>query len=203
MNEMLVQKIETENKVLEIMYDENAQNPRDWDTLGTLVAWHNRYNLSEEDYNDYREFLEDKSSDQYETEEGLENASDKRLMELFQKDNIVLPVFMYEHSGIALNTHGFSCPWDSGQVGYIYVSKEKVRKEYGVKRITKKVLGYVESALKSEIEVYSNYVDGNVYGYVLKDSKGEEVDSCWGFFGYDFKNNGMMDYLPNEFEQLL
>lgn len=200
---MLVNKFETENNVLEIMYDECADSPRSWDNLGTIVAWHSRYSLSEEDYSDYRAFLEENTYQYFETDEGLENASDERLMDLFKKDHIILPVYMYEHSGVVLNTHGFSCPWDSGQVGFIYVSKEKVRSEYGVKRITKKLLEKVEGVLASEIEVYSDYVDGNVYGYVLKDKEGNDVDSCWGFIGSDFKMNGMTSYLPSEFVELI
>jgi hypothetical protein len=200
---MLFEKYEVDNKVLEIFHDDSPISPRSWDNLGTIVAWHRNYNLSEEDYNECRDFLEAKTYQHYESDEGIENASDQRLMDLFEKDNIILPVYMYEHSGIALSTTSFSCRWDSGLLGYIFVSKERIRNEYGVKRITKKVLEKVESVLKSEIDVYGDYLNGSVYGYVLKDDKGEEVDSCWGFYGYDFKNNGMMDYLPNEFEQVL
>jgi len=35
-----------------------------------------------------------------------------------------LPIFKYQHSGVRYNTTGFSCPWDSGKFGYIYISKE-------------------------------------------------------------------------------
>jgi hypothetical protein len=30
-----------------------------------------------------------------------------------------------------MNTTGFSCPWDSGQIGWIYASLEDVKKEFG------------------------------------------------------------------------
>ena len=35
---------------------------------------------------------------------------------------VILPLYLYDHSGITMNTCGFSCPWDSGQVGWIYAS---------------------------------------------------------------------------------
>jgi hypothetical protein len=203
---MIVQTVKNDKNILEIMIDESPSSPREWDNFGTLIAWHNRYDLSdhhEKNHSDMREFLEYHTCEYYETIEGVENASDDRLMELFQRDHIMLPVYMYEHSGVVLNTYGFSCPWDSGQVGYIYISKDRVRKEYGVKRITKKLLEKVESILKSEIDIYSEYVNGNVYGYVLKDNEGNEVDSCWGFYGHDFSNNGMCDYIPSELHELV
>jgi len=54
------------------------------------------------------------------------------------KTHIILPLYLYDHSGITMNTTGFSCGWDSGQVGYIVMSYEKIRKEYNWKNITKK-----------------------------------------------------------------
>ena len=30
---------------------------------------------------------------------------------------VFLPLYLFDHSGITMNTSGFSCPWDSGQVG--------------------------------------------------------------------------------------
>lgn len=43
---------------------------------------------------------------------------------------IVLPLHLYDHSGITMSTGGFSCPWDSGQVGYIYVTPKALEEEY-------------------------------------------------------------------------
>ena len=56
--------------------------------------------------------------------------------------------------------------------------------------------------MKSELETYSHYLNGNVYGYrLLKWSQckscdqelDQEVDSCYGFYGYDFDKNGLYD----------
>ena len=101
------------------------------------------------------------------------------------KDNIVLPVYAYIHSGIMLNTTGFSCPWDSGQSGCIYVSKAKAREAFGVKRITSKVLNLIYSVLKAEVEEFSMYLNGEVYGYIIKDNNGNTIESCYGFIGED------------------
>jgi hypothetical protein len=88
-----------------------------------------------------------------------------------------------------MNTTGFSCGWDSGQVGHIYVSLEKIREEYSCKRVSKKMRERIEGYLKGEVETYDKYLTGDVYGFniVREDEDGEEVhiDSCWGFYGYD------------------
>jgi hypothetical protein len=83
-----------------------------------------------------------------------------------------------------MNTTGFSCPWDSGQVGWIYITREKVRKEYGCKRVTKKMVEKIKGYLRNEVETYDQYLTGDVYGFRITDEETEEeMDSCWGFFG--------------------
>ncbi|WP_417280557.1 DUF6915 family protein [Celeribacter sp.] len=60
-----------------------------------------------------------------------------QLRERAHRKGGLLTVFFYNHFGFAMNTIGFHCPWDSGQVGYVYVTLEAVRKEFGAKRVTK------------------------------------------------------------------
>jgi len=45
--------------------------------------------------------------------------------------HVILPLYLYDHSGITMSTSVFSCPWDSGQVGWIYASKQKFIDETG------------------------------------------------------------------------
>jgi len=157
------------NYRIRVMADDQPESPREWDNLGTMVCWHGRYNLG--DVNGARE---------YESPEAA-------LKEI--GDAIILPLYLYDHSGITMNTTGFSCPWDSGQVGFIYVTLDKVRKEYGWKKITKKRREQIEKYLTGEVETYDTYLRGDVYGFNItrNDEDGEEVDidSCWGFYGYD------------------
>lgn len=44
---------------------------------------------------------------------------------------VILPLYLYDHSGITISTGPFSCPWDSGQVGWIYAPKDTFRKATG------------------------------------------------------------------------
>lgn len=149
---------------IEIYHDEDASNPREHDNLGTIATWHKRHKMGDvQPSEDPPEYL----------------AS-------LAKGEIVLPVYMYEHSGIALSTGAFSDPWDSGQLGYIHVSRERMYKDWQTTRITKKLRETVLGVLRSEIEEYGKYVNGECYGYVLKDVDGETVDSCWGYIGYEY-----------------
>jgi hypothetical protein len=94
-----------------------------------------------------------------------------------------------------MNTSGFSCPWDSGQVGFIYISLEKAREEYNWKRITKERREFLEKILRAEVTEYDYYLTGSVYGFnITREDEDEEVyvDSCWGFFGYYTDDNGYM-----------
>ena len=181
--------IENEKYKLEIFEDLDPTDPREFDNLGTMVCFHNRYAFGDE--------TELKSCD-FSSWEELESYLYKR-----EKALVVIPVFMYDHSGLSVNTTGFSCPWDSGQIGYIYTSKERIRNEYSCKRISKKLKEQVREMLVSEVDLYNQYLSGDVYGFsVTHKESGEEVESCCGFFGTDHIENGIFDYVSQYFTKL-
>lgn len=158
---------------IEIIQDTDPEDPRGWDNLGTMVCFHGRYNLG--DKHDYR-------SSHFHSYNELE-----RQIERDEKIGVILPLYLYDHSGITMNTTGFSCPWDSGRVGFIFVSKKKIREEFGVKYVTKKLVEKVEKQLVGEVETYDQYLRGDVYGFRITDTEtDEEIDSCWGFYGSDY-----------------
>lgn len=111
-------------------------------------------------------------------------------------------LYLYDHSGITMNTTGFSCPWDSGQVGWIYASKEDALKEFGGKSFTASTRQKAETLLRGEVEEYDSYLRGECYGYELYKS-GELEDSCWGFIGSAKEAlKDIESYLPKECEGL-
>ena len=178
--------IENERYKLEIFDDLDPTNPREFDNLGTMVCFHSRYILGDE--------TNLKSSD-FSSWEELESYLYK-----IEKALIVIPIFMYDHSGLSVNTTGFSCPWDSGQIGFIYASKERIRKEYSCKRISKNLKEQVRELLCSEVSLYNDYLSGNVYSFTLTDKeKDEELDSSSGFYGTDYIENGIFDYVSEYF----
>ena len=155
--------MKTDYKGYEILIeqDEHPINPRMENfNLGQMICHHKRY------------FLGDKHNKS--TDEVLNMLAGK------QKDIVVLPLYLYDHSGITMNTTGFSCPWDSGMVGCIFADYVNIRSWYGVKKVTKNLIEKVKDMFRSEVKVYDDYISGNVYTYtILKD--GEEMDSCGGY----------------------
>ena len=104
--------------------------------------------------------------------------------------------YLYDHSGITMNTCGFSCPWDSGQVGWIYADKAMIEQEHG--KITPEILEKVRQTLEAEVKEYDYYLTNQCYGFQLF-KEDVEVDSCWGFLG-EIRDvqDAVKEYLPED-----
>jgi hypothetical protein len=143
----------------EIHIDTDPMNPREeFDNIGIMSCWHRRYNLGD-------------------TNEAPPNLSDEKA--------IWLPLYLYDHGGITMQTTPLSCPWDSGRVGTIYVMADKIKEEfdYDLATITDEQRRHVLGILVAEVLEYAMYLGGDVYGYIRKDKDGDEIESCWGFYG--------------------
>lgn len=195
--------IEYREHKINIYWDEHhTENPREWCNLGTLALDQNYWadeNIScmDELYGNLLEHEEIRpwiAQDQDYCGYSIDhNKAQKNL----EKKYIVLPVYKYEHGNVCYNTRGFSCPWDSGINGFIYVSKDKVREEYGIKNISPRIVQRIKGYLKDEVETFSNAVSGEVYGYTIENSEGEELDSCFGFYGYDHEKSDLLPQARN------
>ncbi len=159
-----------------IIREQDPTSPRDWDNLGKLVCWHKSYELGDEqpkcNPEEYREDL--------------------------PKGSKVFPLFLYDHSGIALSmnlTYPFDDPWDAGQVGFVVLTPQR-----------QEIIGtpdaLVDACLEAELATYNQYLEGDVWGYLVEQrehcgrcghDEWEQVDSCWGFFGSNPKENGIKD----------
>jgi hypothetical protein len=162
-----IESIEYKGCLIDIYPDDTPSNPRDYDNLGTMVCFHRRYNLGDtHDFPNPSEF-----------EEFLQH----------EKNLLAIPLFLYDHSGITISTTPFACPFDSGRVGSIYVTYETLRKEYGVKNITKKIIERATLCLHSEVITYRKYLRGECYGYeITVNNTDVGVGSCWGYYDMDY-----------------
>lgn len=130
-----------------------------------------------------------------------------------EKAVLRIPVWKYEHSGILVKAgdkNPFSCPWDSCQCGWVLAFREDLLKEYGCKRITKKVLERAREVLVGEVEIYNQWLNGEVYGWETYkvdedvadediEDEGELLDSCWGYYDkVDEVLKEAVDSLPDE-----
>ena len=108
---------------------------------------------------------------------------------------------MYDHSGLTVNTTGFSCPWDSGLLGWIYAPHDKMKEEFG--EVTPETIKKAEKLLDGEVKDYDYYLTGQCYGFKLYENA-EKVDSCWGFLG-DFRDvqASIKEHLPDECKDIV
>jgi hypothetical protein len=163
-----------------IMQDPDPESPRAWDNLGTMVCFHKRYNLGDEPG----------SKHHFETP--------SQFLEFLEENEgkvLVLPLYLMDHSGVSISVDDTmfrmvdSVGWDWGQVGWIYVTYEDIRKAYGVQRITRKVLERARQALIAEVETYNKYLQGQVIGFIVEEHHPMEcwrtIDSCFGFYDID------------------
>ena len=154
---------EKEGFKLFLVHDLDPESPREWDNLGTMVCFHRNYWLG--DKNPRGESKHNFKNNQEFLEWWEENGN----------DGVILPLYLYDHSGLTMSVNEFNDRWDSGQVGWIYATKETIIKEYG--EFDKE---------KDEVAVYNQYLQGDVWGYIVENEDGEHLDSCWGFYGYEY-----------------
>jgi hypothetical protein len=186
----LIKAIELKgNRSFQIYPDEGTDSPRDWDNFGRMICFHGRYNLGDN---------KNIKSSAFESWAELE----KHLIS--EGAAVILPLYLYDHSGLTMRTSPFSCPWDSGQVGFIYCTREDIKKNWNVRKPTGRYLARAKCLLQSEVEIYDQYLRGDVYGFVLKQkteckscghTEDEHLDSCWGYYGTDWAKNGILDSL--------
>jgi hypothetical protein len=186
-----IERIRYRGYTIRIVADEDAENPRTMgDNFGTMVCFHRRYVLGDE--TEWSEW----------TKGGLRRRADGRSCAeefvewLDDKENHVavsLPLYLYDHSGITMSTGSFGDRWDSGQVGQIFVTEEKVRENYLLAAdapLSSEILEKATALLRAEVEYYDLYLRGGFVGFIIELADGTKLgagdgcgchDSCWGF----------------------
>jgi len=132
--------------------DHFADDPREWDNLGTMVCFHNKYRLG--DSTDFK-------ANDYESWNELHDAI---------KANggvLILPLGIYDHGGITMYVGTKVDSWDSGQVGFIYCTEKDLERE-GLSKER------AEEILRGEVKTYDAYLTGNVYVWGVE----QRVSAC-------------------------
>ena len=166
--ESAVKEITYKGFTVKIYQDECPENPiKEWDILGKFICWHRRYDLG-----NCTDFSTPQEVREYAQRTG----------------SMVFPLYMYDHSGIGLSLdnsyYPYNCPWDAGQLGYVLVDRQEALKQLGKKRMTESLKIRISEIIQAEVDTYNQYLSGDVYGYVVS-KDGEQIDSCWGFYGID------------------
>ncbi|HEY3830200.1 MAG TPA: hypothetical protein VGL57_13485 [Solirubrobacteraceae bacterium] len=156
---------------VEIVYDERTGSPREMDNLGTIVGWAGReLKLGERQID-------------------LEDTSRQEVITNLKRDGagVIHPLYY--------SSHGPQCRLDigdgldeevlRGSSGVVYVTAERLLSELAVTRITATVRRKARRLLAAEIQEYSHYLNGSVYGYLIRDRERDELASDFGFYGMD------------------
>jgi hypothetical protein len=166
----MIESIEYKTYTIEVHQDfDHKINPREWDNLGTIIT-KKFWNETEIDSSDIEAVL-------------------TLVNEVEKNGGIVLPVYVYSHTIDRFQTKPFRglpqghAEFDSGVCGFIFAEPDKIRENFGVKRITKKIRDRATQVLEAEIKELDLVSSGQVYGYKLFDKNGNEIDSCWGYIG--------------------
>lgn len=176
------------NKLLKIDTDEDPSCPRGWSNLGKMICFHKSYDLGDKHELNSNEF-------------GGWDEMEKYLIKKM-KAEIIFPLYLFDHSGITMSISPFNCPWDSGQVGFIYTTKEDIREFFNSKVVSKKLLKLSNERLKGEVKTYNQYLTGDIYGFELYENKicslckteeREILNSCSGFYGTNWSENGLLE----------
>lgn len=185
-----------DGKTLNIYVDEFPENPRKWDNVGTMYGWHSHYVIGDKhDYCEATDFIEHLASEveapSYDDFDGPQRAwIDQVIDKAEEAGYIIFPLYLYDHSGLVLSTSPFSCPWDSGQVGWYVLTPDDIKKEWGDNKDARTL---AEKCVDGEVKVYGSYINGEVYYYEVEDENGNVVDSCEGYYGWDYEENGLYD----------
>lgn len=156
------------NKVVNIYYDPEPLNPRkEYSNPTTMLCWHSRYNLGD--------------SQAYVSKEVLmreyEGSGNKILL--------IKPLYLLDHSGLSISTSAFGCQWDSGQVGWVFITQSSkddfIMNPKILNESEAEVMKILDNMLESDVKVYDAYLSGRAYGYEIVGSNGETLESCWGY----------------------
>ena len=147
--------------------DTSPQSPRDWCNLWHLCLSHKKYSIGDQDAAvDFKQFSSwDEVEDFLKTE---------------RKACCIEPVSMTDHSSISLYRGKPKDSWDSGTVGFAYVTEKDLVECYGEKWQSR--LKDIYNALDMELEAYTQYLNGEVWCCIVRDRHGNVVDSCGDFY---------------------
>ena len=206
-----IETFEVDGLTVKIYPDGDADSPRDWDNLGKMVFRSSRYNPMGDDTTPHlgsllydlllqaewcnREYVmidgERMSVNEFGDMLTYDDAAAvEKAIQMLDGLYLVRSIRCYSHGYTTIRDLGNG--WEPDADGWIFVSRADVLKEYSSEIITA-VRGIALACLKGEIETYDQFLTGDVYGYVIEDADGEQVDGCCGFYGLKFARQDAED----------
>jgi hypothetical protein len=149
-------KLTVNNVDIVVKYDDFPIDPIEYSEIA-FILFHKKYDLGNE---------HDMNIEDYATWEEMQ-------AELESTFDYVTPVYMYEHSGVALKTTSFGDRWDSGQIGFACANY----KDLGLTEWQD-----VDQLISNLLHEYQNYINGETYCVFIYDSETKEQIDCMSGF---------------------
>lgn len=182
--------ITTEPRLI-IQHDEDAESPRQWDNLGYFITV-DRNHTSPDSYklqhDKIRNIIMDTAEDATDQNDHIERITKEINEQTTEKVLAIYPVVKHEHGNVVYRLatqHGF----DYSNNGF-YIVTDKTANLLGTPKED------FERVIKGELETYTQWVNGEVYGFTLYNEDGTLDNSCWGY--YDIED--IRGELPEEFK---
>lgn len=150
---------------LRIAYDEDGGEER-------LQALYKNYLTGREDWDDVESYNEWRDAEEL----AGAIAECAEAPEFLARKGVILTVYRFEHSNVAYSTSSFNDCWDSGAVGFIWVSDDDIVREYG--DASEASRAKARRVLEGEVEEYSAWANGECYTIML--SKDDVMIECIG-----------------------
>ena len=187
---------EKEKLFIEVERDDWADSPREWSNLWQLFTFERDYNSPDgHKYRNLDELLydyldNDAAMNRIEDNDHSAESHFKAMIKEFNKTGyLIAPINRYEHGSVRYSS-SLTSGWDCGVVGVAIVSHSDVIKEYGSLDQSKAF-----RLLDSELNDYTEWVNGDVYVVSLLNFEGEYLDSLGGMFGYDSEATMVKEYI--------
>ena len=126
---------------------------------------------------------------------------------------VMLPISMYEHSGITLwlgsKWSHYDAQWDCSSIGFAYVEKSTAKEEGMLdpgEEYDHDWKKWAYAMMEAEMKTYDQYVRGEVYGYMVEDEDGEKasdvlLSGCWGYYEKDYMLEDTKDCIDTYLEK--
>lgn len=137
---------------------------------------------------------------------GPEAAAD--VVTLVQDDVAILPLWLYDHSGLSMScgkrSHPYNDPFDSSAIGWITVSKADAVSALGANEENWREKA--EECMRSDVDIYDRWLNSDVWIAALYMAPGrrepisgdddwDEDDVTGGFYGDGLISSGIAEYV--------
>jgi hypothetical protein len=181
---------------LKIIYDESPESPREWENLGYFITKERNYSSPDgKEYPHIQKIIETTGDIADNAAEHIQLITNE-INQTGETVKVIYPIYRYEHGNVSYK-RGTASGFDYSNNGF-YIVTEK----------TQAILGtpdeLIEKVIDGELEMYTKYVNGGIYGFELLDNNGDFEDSCYGFYDIEdireclpaeYKDDDLHDYL--------